>query len=289
MELRKIFAGLVLACFSLLSLSGKDKDGVIKILAIGNCFSEDAVEQYLWDIAAADGRSMVVGNLYIGGCSLETHLGNAEGDRPEYRYRKTDIDGVRTQKDRVTLQEALSDETWDYISFQQVSQLSGVYATWEDSLPELYSYVKARTGKDTKFIIHQTWAYSSDSSHGGFANYGRDQMKMYTSITDAVQKAAKLQKIKIIVPSGTAIQNLRTSFIGDNVTRDGYHLDLYVGRYTAACAWYETLFGRSVIGNSYRPDGLPEEYRMIAQRAAHEAVRHPFSVTSLADMPENIR
>ena len=39
----------------------------IKILAIGNSFSEDAIEQYLHEIADADGIETIIGNLLIGG------------------------------------------------------------------------------------------------------------------------------------------------------------------------------------------------------------------------------
>ena len=38
---------------------------VIKVLAIGNSFSEDAVEQYLYELAAAQGDSLVIGNAYL--------------------------------------------------------------------------------------------------------------------------------------------------------------------------------------------------------------------------------
>lgn len=287
MNVKKLFLAIVALMFAL-AASGKEKDDVIRILSIGNSFSEDAVENYLWDIADADGKTLVVGNLFIGGCSLERHLGNALGGKPDYRYRKTLADGTKEQKDKVTMEAALADEQWDYISFQQSSPLSGLYDTWEKSLPELASYVRVRVPKKAKFILHQTWAYEGSSSHTGFKNYDNDQMKMYLAIVDAVSRIAKNQKIKVTVPSGTAIQNLRTSYIGDHVTRDGYHLDKKIGRYTAACTWYETLSGRSVLGNSYCPEGLTEERQKIAQRAAHEAVLNPCAVTSLADMPENV-
>lgn len=273
---------------AVLSVCGKGRDGIVRVLAIGNSFSEDAVENYLWDIADADGKTLVVGNLFIGGCSLERHLGNARENKPAYRYRKTVQDGTRIQENNVTLESALADEQWDYVSFQQSSPLSGQYGTWEASLPGLVAYVKARVPKSTAFIIHQTWAYAKDSPHKGFRNYDCEQQRMYEAIADAVIRAAKSQKIKIIVPSGTAIQNLRTSFVGDNVTRDGYHLDKKIGRYTAACAWYEVLSGRSVLGNTFCPEGMSAEYQQIAQRAAHEAVQKPHEVTPLADMPENI-
>jgi len=39
----------------------------LKVLAIGNSFSEDAVENYLFELAEAVGKKIIIGNLYIGG------------------------------------------------------------------------------------------------------------------------------------------------------------------------------------------------------------------------------
>ena len=105
---------------------------------------------------------------------------------------------------------------------------------------------------------------------------------MYQAIADAVKKAAKVNKIKIVIPSGTAIQNARTSFIGDHLNRDGYHLDVKVGRYTAACTWFERIFKHNVVGNPYAPEGLDEARKAVAQKAAHAAVKHPYKVTDLS-------
>ena len=44
----------------------------MKILAVGNSFSRNATT-YLHQTAAAQGISLTAVNLYIGGCSLETH------------------------------------------------------------------------------------------------------------------------------------------------------------------------------------------------------------------------
>ena len=38
---------------------------VVKILAIGNSFSADAVEQELYGLFAAEGKDVIIGNLYI--------------------------------------------------------------------------------------------------------------------------------------------------------------------------------------------------------------------------------
>ena len=129
-------------------------------------------------------------------------------------------------------------------------------------------------------MLHQTWAYAADSDHSGFACYDNDQMKMYRAIVDANERAAGLVGIDIIIPSGTAVQNARTSFIGDNMDRDGYHLDLLWGRYTAACTWFETLFGH-VTGNGYAPQGMSGDYVRVARLSARKAVLHPDRVTRI--------
>ena len=254
----------------------------VRILAIGNSFSQDAVEQYLHELAEAEGISTIIGNMFIGGCSLERHVKNARDNAPAYAYRKIGTDGKKREKGKMSLEAVLADEDWDYVSLQQASPFSGMYETYEASLPELIEYVKARLPKKTKLMLHQTWAYASTSKHSGFKNYNCNQLTMYQAIADAVKKAAKANKIKIVIPSGTAIQNARTSFIGDHLNRDGYHLDVKIGRYTAACTWFERIFKHNVVGNHYAPEGLDEARKAVAQKAAHAAVKHPYKVTELS-------
>lgn len=253
----------------------------VRILAIGNSFSQDAVEQYLHELAEAEGISTIIGNMFIGGCSLERHVKNARDNAPAYAYRKIGTDGKKREKGKMSLETVLADEDWDYVSLQQASPFSGMYETYEASLPELIEYVKARLPKKTKLMLHQTWAYASTSKHSGFKNYNCNQLTMYQAIADAVKKAAKVNKIKIVIPSGTAIQNARTSFIGDHLNRDGYHLDVKVGRYIAACTWFERIFKHNVVGNPYAPEGLDEARKAVVQKAAHAAVKHPYKVTDL--------
>lgn len=278
--MKKIAIILAMALFCLVSgVMSAQTDKVVRILAIGNSFSEDAVEQHLHDIAAADGVEVIIGNMYIGGCSLQKHLNNARKNKPAYKYRKIGLDGKKVETKEFTLEAALADEQWDYVSLQQKSGLSGKYDTWEESLPQLVEYVKARVPKKARLMIHQTWAYDKTSQHKDFKNYDHDQMKMYNAIVDAVVRSSKLTKIRMVIPSGTAVQNARTTILGDRMTRDGYHLHRTYGRYVAACTWYEKIFRRNVVGNSYLPDGMTEEERLAAQESAHAAVRKPLKVT----------
>ena len=112
----------------------------LKILAVGNSFSQDAVEQYLWELFDAAGIDAVIGNLFIGGCTLERHRDNARSGDGAYRYRKI-VDGVRTETPNVSLDRALNDEAWDIVTLQQASGKSGRYATYQPYLRDLIEHV----------------------------------------------------------------------------------------------------------------------------------------------------
>ncbi len=255
----------------------------IKILSIGNSFSQDAVEQHLWELFDAAGIEAVIGNMYIGGCSLERHQANAEADRAAYRYRKI-VCGIRSERSGVSLREALSDEDWDIVTLQQNSGNSGLYNTYRPALDSLVRYVRRRAG-DAEIWFHQTWAYAKDANHGSFQLYGRNQRQMYDAIMRSSRCAVDdMPEICGIIPSGTAIQNARTTGLGDSLTRDGYHLELSYGRYTAACTWFEALSGLDVEHNTYAPATISAEQARLARLAAHHAVRRPFHVTAYDDM-----
>lgn len=288
-KLKTIFITLLIAAVMPIAAICADKplppkskpaDNIIRVLAIGNSFSEDAVEQYLYELAAADSIKVIIGNLYYPGCSLERHANNVNNDIPDYRYRKI-VDGNTEQRDSTTIKYALADEIWDYVSVQQASHFSGLPETYEPYLKELVDYVRQGIRKDTKLMFHFTWAYSNDSDHDGFKSYGNNQIKMYESIVNAVKQADNEMDFDIIIPCGTAIQNGRTSSLGDTFNRDGYHLQLTYGRYTAACTWFEAVFGESVVGNSYAPEGVTPLQKQIAQEAAHAAVINPFEITKI--------
>jgi hypothetical protein len=79
-------------------------------LAIGNSFSEDAAESYFDDLAKTSGVELIIANMFIGGCSLETHWENASSNVAVYSYQKI-VNGVKTTLSSKTLQEAITDES----------------------------------------------------------------------------------------------------------------------------------------------------------------------------------
>ena len=60
---------LLLVCLLLVATQWVLAQEPVRILAIGNSFSQDAVEQNLHELAAAEGIPTIIGNMYIGGCT----------------------------------------------------------------------------------------------------------------------------------------------------------------------------------------------------------------------------
>ena len=106
----------LLTPFTLFANGCHANNDTIKVLAIGNSFSQDAVEQYLHELGEAEGITMIIGNMFIGGCSLERHVQNIRNNAPAYAYRKVEKDGEKTETRSMTIEKALADEKWDYIS-----------------------------------------------------------------------------------------------------------------------------------------------------------------------------
>lgn len=271
--MRKLSLFLILlfvACINLTQASEK----VIKVLAIGNSFSENAAEAYLDDLARGGQVKMIIGNMVIGGCSLERHWNNAVQNLPDYSYRKIDLAGNKVVEAKKTLEEAIADEEWDYITFQQASHFSGVYATYFPYLPNLMTYVKARVkNPDVRFAFHLTWAYAKTSAHGGFVKYNNDQLVMFNAIVDAGHRATAKVGIDLIIPAGAAVQYARESELGDTFCHDGYHLN-DLGKFIAACVWYEVLTDKPVIENPFKLAETTEAQDAILKESAHRAILH---------------
>lgn len=270
----------------------KTSDDTIKILTIGNSFSQD-MDYYLYDIAKSAGVNIIVGNLYNSGCSLERHWTYASNNDKAYSYYKWKNDEM-TKTENVTLKEAVLDERWDYITFQQSSANSGMYATYQPYLNKMLSYVKKiARNQDVKFALNMTWAYASISTNDGFFNYHYNQNTMYNAIINSYKYALEDSKINIIVPCGTAIQNARTNKyltkVGKELTSDGYHLDTGIGRYIAGLTMFNTIINEEGIKLDINKDVkfIPstkegtERLVNLAKKAVKNAVMYPYDVREI--------
>lgn len=274
---------IILALLAVGATATAQKD-TIRVLAIGNSFSQDCVEQYLYELSASDGGpELVIGNLFIGGCTIQRHWKSITQEIRDYQYRKI-VGGVRTNEPGKLLIEGLLDEKWDVISFQHGAGLYGLYDTFFPEVDSLVAYVRANAPKkDFQLLFNEVWSFPVGTSRVDYMAkyYDNDTELMYRSIVDASERIAEHVGGCKVVPVGTAIWNLRHTWDKDNCYRDGFHLNNASGRYTAACTWYEALTGRSPVGNAYYPDFVTAERALVCQHAAHAAVATPTKLSNI--------
>lgn len=256
-------------------------DGVersISILAVGNSFSVDAMTQHLYQVLQAAGYDKIrLGILYVGGCSLDMHYNYLKNDSASYEYMEN-VSGKWTNTQNYKASDAFKLTDWDFVTIQQVSGQSGRPSSY-GNLDAVIDLIKPQIGK-AKLYWQMTWAYQQDSNHSDFGHYGKDQMTMYNAIVNTVKdKIVGHPKIDGVIPSGTTIQNLRTSALGDTLTADGYHLENTVGDYAAALTWFVTLTGNDPFAMFYYPAGAVEHFYAIAE-AVENAVAKPWQVTA---------
>ena len=183
----------------------------------------------------------------------------------------------------VSLLHGLQDEQWDIITMQQSSPKSGIAESYQPHLDELIAFVNEnKTNPDAKLFWHMTWAYQGDSDHKAFADYGCSQDLMYKAIVDATQqKILTNDAFCAVIPAGTAVQNARTSYFGDNLTKDGYHLN-ELGKVIASYCWYATLTGRTLdkISINQVPGlALSDSNKEVIIESVNSALRTPYAVT----------
>ena len=286
-----LFLTMLLCSITLLSCSndkgeeivetGISKDSV-KILAIGNSFSDNAMS-YLYPILEAFGaKEIVLGNMYIGGCSVERHYNNLNNKSKSYTYRKNTT-GTFVNTNSVDLDTALLDEEWDYITFQQASDFSGVLDSYDvNKLNALTSWAKNNAlNKEVQIGWHMTWAYQANSNHAAFPKYNKDQMYMYQSIVACVQQSIDSNSsFDFVIPAGTAVQNARTSYVGDALTADGYHLNT-LGEYIIGLTWVLKITGWNI--ETFNKELVPSQFKLYTDmiiESAMNAVKRPYKITN---------
>lgn len=259
----------------------KELGDVKKVLAIGNSFSHNSIE-HLTTVIDSNilMKDIIIGHIHIGGSSLETHSINAQTNSKAYAYDKYVKGEDKKAYPQLSIKDALEDESWDVVTIQQVSGKSGILSSFNPHLQILIDYIKENSkNKNVKIVWHMTWAYEQTSNHADFASYDKNQVIMYENIIAATENGVVNNKDIIgVIPSGTAIQNLRNSAVGDYLTVDGYHLNK-IGKYAAALSWAGYLFKMS-LDNYIVPDlEIDQETSGAIIEAVTKALEKPFEIT----------
>lgn len=249
----------------------------LKVLCLGNSYSIDSME-YLYDIAKDGGvEQVILGNLTISACNLDMHWENMSSGSSLYAYRLNQ-NGKWAVTEKAVAQNVLKDGEWDVV----VIQIADVFNSY-NQLPDIVEYVEENVANpDLRIYWNLNWAYQQDSTHGNFKHFNNSQSEMYDKILGyATRNINPYAKIDGIIPSGTAIQNLRTTSIGDTLTRDGYHLSYDYGRYCAALTWFSFLTEKNADCINWVP---PEQSHIkkeldLIKKSVNDAIATPLAVT----------
>ena len=263
----------------------------IRLFMVGNSFSANATK-YLEEIAKADGCKVVLGIANIGGGSMDDHW---RGVREHQRD---------PEKGKLyagcSLEEMLKREEWDVVTIQQRSATSAKLGTYRPYAKYLYDFIKTNAPQ-AEIRMHQTWAYRADDV--GYKD-GYLQADMHKAIRENFHTIAGELGV-LIVPVGEAFakvltdpewaftrdskfdytnpvypglpDELRSLNVGAQWKDGKFWVDTHhaspLGEYLGSAVFFEALFGRSVVGNSYVPAGISAEDVAFFQRIAHDIVK----------------
>ena len=261
------------------------KTDTIKILAVGNSLTSNAT-QYLWQIITSAGvpkENVVIGRLFLPGCSIAWHWSNIEDFKEDYEYSKN-TDGSWLTRENFSVQAALEDEEWDYIIVQETIASvhnTGAYA----KLSNLVDYLK--TAKPEAELAWQLiWTYQAEtvSQWCSFKTPAETKEHYGQIIGQYLTQVKTKSQIEHLIPAGTAVQNLRSSYIGDTITTDGIHVNEKHGMYITALTWYAALAGGDLEAVTWLPSKYPElaDDLSVIRQSVKDAMKQPLAITQQA-------
>ena len=136
-------------------------DGTLRILAIGNSFSDDGTEYLPALLENLNVENVEVARLYVGGCTLEQHVNFYDNSEAAYKFYRSKAGENKwvENPEKVTMQYALAMGEWDIITMQQASGFSGMYDSYTPYLGRLIEAVK-KAQPQAELVWHMTWSYS---------------------------------------------------------------------------------------------------------------------------------
>ena len=272
----------------------------LKILHIGNSYTFDAVS-YLPTIINnndVDVCDLCIYRTMRAGGSFKLWYDIYHDNDHAYNYQIEKVcggidanipTGNGAAGDGSLFRKALSDEQWDIIFIQPASAYAPYYEQWSGQgsggcLNELLGLIRQH---QPNAVIGMMLVHSYAGNYSG--NIEQSSLERWKLIAASVEKCCADYGINLVIPYGTAIQNLRASSLNNDadLTCDGVHCDIVLGRYTASCCYFETILnprtGVSVLGDKTRINTLwledpssavpvNDSSAVVAQKAAVMAV-----------------
>ncbi|GAB3913935.1 DUF4886 domain-containing protein [Larkinella knui] len=277
----------------------KKNEKPLHLFLIGNSFSGNAAK-YLRELSEEGGHGLIIGRAELGGCSLQRHweLVEAAEANPE--------DPKGKAYNGKSLKMLLSEGTWDVVTLQQYSMLSGDVETYRPYAKKLYDYIKTLQ-PSARIVFHQTWAYRSDADGFGQIAAGKlaqSEKEMWENSRAAYHTIAR-ELGAAVIPVGDAFWRLSSdkkwryqkdagfdfekpqpphlpnqthslhvgySWNNAKLAFDSHHASA-AGCYLGSLVWYGFLFNESPVKLTFVPEGVPADFAAQVRKTAWSTVK----------------
>jgi hypothetical protein len=278
----------------------------VRLLTVGNSFSANATH-YLGELATAAGDKLVHRSIVVGGAPLQLHAEKAQ------RFERDPADKEGLYSNGRSLKQELQSDRWDFVTIQQASIKSHDVETYRPFAKWLSDYIKQHAPgaellihETWEYRVDDPRFSVKDPAPGEPAT----QDAMYDGLRHSYETIAKELGIRRIPvgdafhlvnhdaawgyhPPGTRFDSksakpgelpnqMHSLNVGwswkkqpdgkQKLGMDGHHANT-AGEYLGACVWYEFLFGKDVVGNSFVPKGLEADFAKHLQETAHRVVQ----------------
>ena len=257
------------------------EEKALRVLSIGNSFSVDTMEHLATVAQAFDYENIVLGNLYIGGCSIALHHLNFTENLDAYKFY-TNYGNGWSETPSYKISDAIQKENWDFISIQHGSKNGSRYSNPKcyNLLPDLVKKVKALAPKTAKILFNLAWVAEPDSNRQEITEWGGDKALLFKRMCEITADIIeKRSGVDFVCPTGTAIMNACESEIREKLYRDGFHLSYDVGRFIATLTFFARLTGENVDKLNIHFDGISDADIKIAIESVKNAIANPYDIT----------
>ena len=240
--------------------AGIPKKDELKVLVLGHSLAVDTGHM-LALVANAEGYTgLKLATLYHSGCSLTQHVDFLTNNKREYSLYVSNSANPAppTVTPDVTMLEAIRQDNWDVIVMQGGVFELGYDTTYTAShIQTIQDYVNQnKLNKEAVFVWHMPWSFPTDpvlqAMHPhtpnpfitGYVNFNNDRRAFYDAMARCVDTYIMTNDTFVeLIPSGTAVENAHSSYMGDwDLHRDYGHASDYA-RLMTSYVWYCKLMG----------------------------------------------
>lgn len=277
-----------------------DGADAINIFFIGNSFTMDSVTHLPGMLAAAGIDNVNMVHMYFGGRLMSQYNSGWATDADYTCYTCNAGATSWTTSSGKSLKSVAESRQWDVVTIQEHTGNAAAW-TWNSTAKANFAGVinhikESQENAKIYYIMSQAYQNMDKIGSGSKPSITwTDQIGMFNVISAFGQNVMKDCDVDGIIPTGTMLQNLRTTSLNNSLglTRDGYHMDYGLSRYGASCTVYEValapLTGKRLddISYLYNESGegttpVTEANAPIAKLAAKNAIAKPFEITDMS-------